>query len=187
MAKPSSPTRLVKLSFQESDTHMVVDLPKLFNVNSLDFATAEAVGFEIVDKIVDRTGDKENVLGSPLKSYSKEYTESDDFRAFGKQAGSANMRLTGQMLGTLTVLGVEDNGKVKIGWDDSEENAKAFNHNTGETVPQRWFLGLTAKELSDIKANNANLVQDLDPEEPQQGQGESLLSLADIISFIGGS
>ena len=61
------------------------------------------------------------------------------------------------MLGTLTVLDVSGS-EVKLGWEDSLNNAKAFGHMSGMeghpvldgVTPARRFFGITESEAKDI-------------------------------------
>ena len=81
--------------------------------------------------------------------YSDEYSDSLDFKAYGKSKNRVNMRLTGAMLDAIDVLDV-DGDVVKIGIDDPVEAAKAFNHMVGDTVPRRPFFGLNKTEISEV-------------------------------------
>ena len=74
---------------------------------------------------------------------------------------------------------VEDKGnKIKIGWSDDVENAKAYNHNTGDTVKKREFFGITS---GDIKA----ISKEFKPDLKKSKNDESLLKKLDkIAGFI---
>ena len=119
----------------------------------------ELIGQAILDRIRERTeagdGMKFGRGGSgtqtTLKSpYSKEYAKSLPFKAFGKSRSDVNMTLTGDMLGLMDIKSQTGN-TLTIGWDEKEENNKAFNHVTGDTVPRRPFFGVSKSELQDIK------------------------------------
>lgn len=144
--------KLNGLKLSETEVSQTVDLGELFGVPLTgNEALKQSIGQAIIDMIVARTEDGISVNGGKLKGpYSKAYADSDDFKAFGKKANEVNMKLTGQMLGTLDII--ESSGsKIKIGWDDATENAKAYNHQTGDTVTKRPFFGISKKELQVIK------------------------------------
>lgn len=145
--------KLNGLKLSEDEVSQTIDLKELFGVSVIGSeGLKQAIGGAIIDKIVNRTESGVGVDGKKLKApYSKDYSESLDFKAFGKSKNKVNMTLTGQMLGSLDIVESKGNS-IKIGWDDSEENAKAYNHNTGDTVPKRPFFGVTEKELREIKS-----------------------------------
>lgn len=122
-------------------------------------ALKTALGQAIIDKIRARTESGEGVKfdsrgrgrSTKLKSpYSEAYAKSDEFKAFGKSKTKVNMKLTGDMLGLMDITKIDGN-KLEIGWDDREETLKAYNHLTGDTVPQRPFFGISKSELKEIK------------------------------------
>lgn len=111
----------------------------------------QAIGEAFIQNIVDRTESGVDVNGKEFKSYSDKYTESLAFKAFGKSSSEVNLTQTGAMLGLIDI--VEDKGnKIKIGWSDDTENAKAYNHNTGDTVKKRQFFGITQADINKIKS-----------------------------------
>jgi len=117
----------------------------------LDGATKEAFLQDAIDMIIERTKNNRSLSGSKFKSpYSDSYANSNDFKAHGKSKNNVNMTLTGDMLDSLDIISISGNNAV-IGWEDDTENKKAYNHNTGDTVPKRTFLGLQAKEVSELK------------------------------------
>jgi hypothetical protein len=153
--------KLDGLKLSESEVSQTIDLKEVFGVSLTgNEALKQTIGQAIIDRIIERTESGKSVYGGNLRSpYSKAYEESDDFKAFGKKPDRVNMKLTGQMLGTLDI--VETSGsRVKIGWDDATENAKAFNHQTGDTVYKRPFFGITKKELGEIKREFADQVKE---------------------------
>jgi len=120
----------------------------------------EAVGQAILDKIKQRTSEGKGMRfdskgrGSKVKlksPYSKEYAKSLDFRAAGKSKKKVNMKLTGDMMELMDVTKNKGNN-ITIGWDTGDDqDAKAFNHVTGDTVPKRPFFGVSKGELKEIK------------------------------------
>lgn len=157
------------LKMKVDEVSQTVDLKDLFGASLTgNEALKQKIGQAMIDKIISRTESGTSVDGKNLKSpYSKRYAESDDFKAWGKTKRDINMKLTGQMLGTLDIL--ETGGsKIVIGWSDKTENAKAYNHNTGDTVPKRNFFGLNKKDLEEIR----NQFQDEVEEKSGKLQGE---------------
>lgn len=147
-------------TFKKTKVSQTINLKEEFGVDLRGMnSLKEAIGGAIIERIRQRTESgngmsfKSNGSGNPVKlkaPYSKEYADSLDFKAFGKSRGKVNMKLTGDMLGLMDVTKIDGN-KITIGWTDSEENAKAFNHSTGDTVPRRPFFGVSKKELQEIK------------------------------------
>lgn len=128
-----------------------IELDEIFGIDFSDKRELkEYIGQLMLDKIRERTANGIGINGRPLKApYSKTYSESMEFKAFGKSKGKVNMTLSGDMLGLMDIVDMDDN-KITIGWDDDTEIAKAYNHNAGDTVPKRPFFGLNDKELKEI-------------------------------------
>lgn len=150
----------MSLKLKKNNVEQTINLKEVFD---FDFSGKEnlkqLIGQAIIDHIVERTKDglgvslKDDGSGRTVKlksPYSKTYAKSLEFKAAGKSKNNVNMTLSGQMLSTLDVKKIDGN-KITIGWEDAEENAKAFNHVTGDTVPKRPFFGVSNKELREIK------------------------------------
>ncbi len=174
------------LKLTESEVSQTVDLNELFGANFTgNSGLAQAIGQAMVDKILERTSKGIGVDGKNLKkfsaksAYSEEYKDSLEFKAFGKSNSKVNMELTGQMLGTMDIL-EQSRGKIKIGWNDDVENAKAYNHNEGITVPKRRFFGLNDSELKEIKSEFIDRVR----EETKNLQSEKDSIINEIIGRI---
>jgi phage gpG-like protein len=110
------------------------------------------IGQKILDKIRERTEENLSRFGRPFRGYSDTYKESLDFKAAGKSEGDVNLKLTGDMMGLMTVI---DEGKnsVTIGWNDSEDAAKAHGHIDGlfgKKSLRRDFFGLRNDEIREI-------------------------------------
>lgn len=142
---------MAKPKFSESAVYQEINLGELLGFDLSDASELKQyIGQLILDKIKSRTEEGKGYNGKNLKSpYSKSYADSMEFKAFGKSKGNVNMTLSGDMLGLMDII--EDKGnKITIGWDDAEQNAKAYNHNVGDTVPKRPFFGINNKELYEI-------------------------------------
>ena len=114
-------------------------IPREHNTN-----TRELIGQDIIDRIIQRTGDGLDIAGRPFKGYSK---------AYGKP-GIVDLEESGDMLAGLTVLS-HGPGFITIGFDNAEANDKAawVQKPTGWKVgrqPPREFLGISAKDLAAI-------------------------------------
>ena len=123
---------------------LVVNANELMGFD-LQASAVTQLGQAIVNRIVDRTQDGLDVSGRTFSArYSTEYKESFRFRSQNK-TNRVNLTLFGTMMGLLGVK--EVNGQqIIIGWNFTDEQAKAFNHDTGDTVPQRQFLGLSPSD-----------------------------------------
>jgi len=142
---------MAKPKFSENSVYQDINLGELLGFDLSEASELKQyIGQLIIDKIKSRTEDGVGYNGKPLKKpYSDTYAKSPEFKAFGKSKSKVNMTLSGDMLGLLDII--EDKGnKIRIGWDDGEQNAKAYNHNTGDTVPKRPFFGINNKELYQI-------------------------------------
>jgi hypothetical protein len=94
-------------------------------------AFREAVGQEIIDRIVSRTtGDNKSRTGKQFRGYSEAYVNSEAFAVFGKSAANVNLTLSGDMLNTLDVV---DSGPnfITIGFSVNEVKGRAHGHVRG--------------------------------------------------------
>jgi hypothetical protein len=139
--------------YKKTKVQQTFNLKEIFDGISFkdERALKEAIGQAIIDKIIERTKSGVDINGKAFKNYSKSYIESDEFKAFGKNKKEVNLTLSGAMLDTMDIIS-EDGNKITIGWDDDTEIAKAFNHNTGDTVSKRQFFGLKSKDIKEIKS-----------------------------------
>lgn len=149
--------------FKKNSVEQTIDLKELFGVTFKNApALKEAIGQKIIDRIIRRTnagrglsfdssGKAQTVkLKSP---YSKAYVASDDFKAFGKSKSKVNMKLTGDMLGLMDIK-KQTGDTITIGWNSGDDqDAKAYNHSVGDTVPRRPFFGVSRTDLMKIKAD----------------------------------
>lgn len=156
MAKP------YKEVISESKMELEVDLDELFGTKvPNDQALREQIGQAIIDKIVERTQSGTGVNGRAFKPYSESYKKSSSFDVFGK-SDDVNLTLTGDMLGTLDIK-AQSRGAIRIGWRDETQNAKAFNHHTGDTLPRRPFFGLMDKEIKEIQQEFKPRIEEAQP------------------------
>lgn len=148
---PKLPDFVTRDISDQTDVEMEVDLEKMFGgpvPNSSEFR--QAVGQDIIDTIRKRTkSEMESWTGSNFSRYSDSYTESIDFKAYGKSQSKPNLTQTGGMLGSLDVV-KEQESKIFIGFDDKTESEKAHGHITGNVGAKRDFFGLTSEEAARI-------------------------------------
>lgn len=145
----------MKLKLSENEVSQTIDLQKTLGANSELPAVTEAFSQAILDHIRERTESGRDVNGKLFSPYSKSYKESLAFSVFGK-SNPPNMTLTGDMLSTM--FADESNGKLKLSFEGTENNVKAFAHQTGfknhptleGKVRPREFFGITDSELQKI-------------------------------------
>lgn len=112
------------------------EVPNLDKVpDNLIDEVLDQVGEYLLDSILDYVGSSTSPVsgGSFKKNLSPAYA-----KLSGKD--SANLDLTGSMLDSLVFVANPESNSVTLGIFDSDEIPKAFNHNTGDTLPKRQFL-----------------------------------------------
>jgi hypothetical protein len=167
-----------------------IDLGEIFGIDATDSpALKEALGQAIIDRITQRTEAGKglkftsggNASEIKLKSpYSQAYVKSREFKAAGKKASEITMELTGDMLAAVDVVSTSGN-KIKVAITDELQVLKAFNHITGDTVPERPWFGISKDELKDIGIkfkSDLDALQTKDLVTPRQ---QRLLDLLDTI------
>lgn len=97
----------------------------------------DEIGEYLLDSVLDYVGEaKSPVAGGRYKStLSEAYADS---QKMGDT--TANLDLTGGMLNSLQIITDPSSGTVTIGIFDTDETPKAYNHQVGDTIPQRQFL-----------------------------------------------
>lgn len=101
-------------------------------------------GKMVIDTIIERTQSGIDKDGIKFEAYSKTYINSDVFKIYRKSAGQVDLKLTGEMLASLTVAPTSEFAIELIG---DENKAKAHGHKygigkkSGRKV-KRDFLGL---------------------------------------------
>lgn len=149
--------RVKKPKVSLDELSQVIDLKTPSGVELSDYPDViDAIGQKIIDKIRDRTergisltiddGGRAH-FGKFKAPYSNKYQDSPEFKAFGKSPGNVNLKLTGDMLGLMDFE--VDGDSIKIVMPDDQVE-KAYNHQTGDTVPRRPFFGISKGELGQI-------------------------------------
>jgi hypothetical protein len=124
-----------------------IDVKELLGGLSNDRDVREAFFQLALDKMSERLDKGLDVNGSKMDKYSKEYKESLAYQAFEK-TGVVNMQLTGSMLAAVDII-EQNKNKMKVGVTGSEA-PKAYNHQVGDTLPQREWFGWKDSELKSI-------------------------------------
>jgi hypothetical protein len=171
----------LKLSL--SEVSQTIDLKEITGVDlSKDPALRREIGQTVIDYIRERTADGKAIGGNRdlKKPYSERYTDTPEFKAADKSRNEINMSLTGSMISDLDIL-AERGSKIKIGFTDTTETLKAYNHNTGDTVPKRDFFGVTEKEMSEILKPYA---KDIDKIKEEPTKQQTTTTVADILIDI---
>lgn len=149
--------------FKKDRVYQRFNLKEIFGVDFADMPELkQALGQAAIEKILSRTAEGSWRPGSrpstKANRYSESYTNSLTFKAAGKSKDRVDLKLWGDMLGTLDILETDRN-TVTIGWGDELQAAKAYNHNTGDTLPKRPFFGLSASEVKALKREYADAVR----------------------------
>jgi len=122
-----------KMKFKISCKDVPVSLRRMF-------------GNSIVETINRRNEMGVDLNGRSFTEYSKEYKNSQEYKSFNKS--TPNLRLFGEMQASLKSRVIGE--YIEVYYDDETEAAKAFNHNTGDTVPKREFFGVNESELKQL-------------------------------------
>lgn len=140
---------LTKTNLSKSDVNVEIDLETLLGPQARDPDVRETFFQLALERLLERTESGRAVDNSIFPAYSPKYKESLAFAAFGKSS-TPNLTLTGDMLASIQII--DQNESRMIVGVSSDQAPKAYNHMTGDTVPQRAFLGWTDTELEDIAA-----------------------------------
>jgi hypothetical protein len=175
------------LKLEINEVSQTIDFDEVFDADLSDNRELRlAIGQAIIERILERTEEGRDIHGNRFAAYDKDYVKSLTFRAHNKSEGEINMTLKGDMLAQIDII-EEDANAIKIGWDDDTENAKAYNHNTGDTVKKRQFFGVTAGELAQIQKEFASeLVKHSYAQEQEQQKKTVLDIVAGLEWFSGG-
>lgn len=138
------------LTLSRRDVSQTINLEELLGVSFAgERALRLAIAQKVIDHIIERTQSGADLNGKTFKPYSSEYKESAEYKIL-KSGGKVNMTLTGNMLGDIDVLSDGPN-TIHYGFEDPEEIAKAYRHNTGDAgMPKREFFGVTEGEARDL-------------------------------------
>lgn len=165
----------------QSEVSQTIDLSEAADVDLTGQEDLKAeIAQALIDKIVKRTESGKDLRGNSFDAYPKSYRESDSFEAFGKSR-KVNMTLSG---GMLSLLEPNDTGgsEVKLGWNDVKENAKAFNHMTGDTVKKRQFFGLKQEDIKEVLTGFDSELESLREEQSTETASSAVTSFLNNVN-----
>lgn len=162
------------------------NLELVIPTNGLEHLTGPELrrfGDAVIRKIKANLANGLDANGNRMRPYSKEYKQSEQYAAFGKSP-TPNLKLTGDLWASMVVKDITP-FNVIIGFDDSNEGAKAHGNFTGSygkpySRPSlaRQFFGLPEEQVTEIKNKfKFSITSQLISEQ------ESLIS-GSILSFI---
>ena len=112
---------------------------------------------EVINFMENRTVlDNVDRTGKPFREYNPEYAKKK-----GLSPDEVNMKLKGKMLKSIHEREAKQANIGKIAVGEGVNTLKAFNHNTGDTLPKRQFFGVRMQDVNKI-ANE--IASDLDGE-----------------------
>lgn len=122
----------------------------------------EKIGRLIIARIIERTLAGRDVNNQPFASYDPKYKASLVFELAGK-TDNVNLKLTNNMLNSLRLIDVKTPKYIVIGIDNRTQ-PYAYNHNIGDTLPKREFIGINKADLQQIlDANPPQKQKDFNP------------------------
>jgi hypothetical protein len=129
----------------------LISIPTSFNATQ-----REAIGIDIINRIVERTEAGLDVNGNPFAPYKQSYKQTLEYKIGHGNSSKVNLTLTGELLGSLSIIS-HGAGFIKLGFDDSSasEKAKWIQSPTGQKAGKqtpRKFLGISEKDLNKILA-----------------------------------
>ena len=127
------------------------------NVDNKTEAKEEIAEF-VIDSILDSVGEGKSPVkgGRWKKSLSSEYLK---VKKGFSSSGIANMELTGDMLDSL--ISKSKANSIEVGIFSKKEAPKAFNHNTGDTLPKRQFIPTERQKFDkDIEDGIKDILKD---------------------------
>lgn len=174
------------LSLSQDEVSQTIDLEKWTGLDlSRDPELVREIGQDIVDYMKERVaqGVGAGEVSFKANKYSPEYQASLAFKAAGKDPSPVNMKLSGDMLGSMDFIDNENQIKFTIAGDQSP---KAYGHMTGfeghPTIPQgkykREFFGITKAEFEkNILPKFKNDIENARTEERPDVQGQAIAQL----------
>jgi len=182
----------LKLDNSSFKVSQEINFDELTDVDLTDeVALKREIAQAIIDRMVERTERGESAYGGSLGTYSKEYQNSLDFKAFGK-SNPVDLKLTGDMLNSVDII-EESGNKITIGFNDDLENAKAYGHQTGmkgSKDPNRLrkprpFFGVGYDEIKkDILSNFRSDLMAIKKEAVLRERDDALLEAQDVLRRI---
>jgi hypothetical protein len=157
--------KLQGLKVSRNEISQELDLKEIFGVEPNE-NLKRSFAARAIERIQERTAANRANTGRNFRPsrYSEEYADTLEFKAAGKRISNVNMRLSGDMLGSIDELPTKGKSKVKFGVSEQDELDKAHGHMTGDgTAPKRPWFGLNNSDVQAIKKElkpQANLIKE---------------------------
>lgn len=159
--------------YSKKEVSQKFNLKKLLGYEPSDYQ--KELFFELVaERIVERTTSGKDIDGDKFTKYSEKYAAKK-----GVSVNSVDLILNGDMLQSISPETQKNIVKIKIA--DGVETLKAYNHNVGDTLPERTFFGIKNEdELRRIlgKVNREK------PGKEKQTDMEQAINLAELRKAI---
>lgn len=177
----------IRRQLANSNPKLSVDLEAMFDKTVPDQALRLEIGQALIDKILERTESSRFLETRGSKSgsafrYTDAYISSIEFRVFGKSATRVNLRASGDMLRAMDIVDSSDDSILGLGFDELEEAEKAHGHITGNVGKMRDFFGLPEADVSRIRKDFQDRVDDL--HEGPIPRGEEQRDNEDNLDFL---
>jgi hypothetical protein len=116
-------------------------------------------GKAVIDRIIERTLSGIDRDGIKFKSYSKSYINSDIFKIYAKNPSEVNLKLTGEMLASLTTTNTDALITVELLGEENKAKAHGHKYGLGKKKVRRDFLGLPESELVELMRDSMELTR----------------------------
>jgi len=160
-----------KHKIQDQDNvYIDYNLVEMFGKPVTNTAVRLSLAQDIIDKNLANISQGVDSSGRQYSGKAAEYTEgyknSLEFQAYSKSDTPVDMKLTNQMLSSMSVLDHSPE-VIRIGFSSSQ-SPKAHGHITGNVGKRRDFFGVPPKELSSlIREYKPRLPKELTPQEKE--------------------
>lgn len=185
MAKIAGEMKRTGVDGAEYDPKITLDLKDVFGVAEIpdDNLLRQEIGQAIVDFIVENTKRGDFLSQSAgANRYSDSYSDSFEFKVYGKSQGNVNLTASGDMLRAID-FEIDDSGVMTIFFNNETEAAKAHGHITGNVGKKRDFFGLDHKDLILATREYRPLVKEKIEERKTQIEIDEN-ALEDDVSFV---
>lgn len=179
-------SKKLQRTLQSNNPRLKVDLSDVFSRFPKEADDLkQAIGGAIIDRIRERAKQGNFLEQSRgAKRYSDTYANSFEFKVFGKSRGNVNMTASGDMLRSIDITKTNQKS-IEIGFQDSENAAKAHGHITGRVGKTRDFFGITDTDLDEIRKEFKDEVNSrLKIEQGSITEGQQRRPGEDLFSFL---
>jgi len=139
--------------FNRVMTNKSPDVRRALRSKLTDVSVKRAFALNAIELIEKRTLSNKDVNGESFTKYSKSYKESTVFELHGKNKTKVNLKLSGEMLASMTPK-AQAGTMIALEFIGVENNNKAHGHTFGggfkNSLPVRDFFNLTNDEENEI-------------------------------------